>query len=637
MESVYSVKNELLKYLKQKTKYSYTNLKNNLLIESDERMVSLLLDALKDSIEAYNIETPVYYHKYLLKIIDYLHTDVGELEPESKEEIITKLKGLEYIINNILEKDYEKQKGKVDITKSVCISNKAFLLNLFSELKHIRYNLNGVTNVDLEKLQYEITDIIKICIFEIKDYNCVHDIIKNCRSFVVDEKLIIKVLGNYKNCLLNSKNLNEIIYYHKIILLMLDNLGAEYYYLKTQILLEIKQIESLSKNGIYSSEKVKQVDVFTGEIKNSINGVILPKEDILKLLKEKYQIEGEFKITTRPPKNWKQYKLDKSMIITIDNPKAKILENAISLEQSGENYYLKYYVIDLTAYTKEDKELEKHVIDRSLSIKGYPILPNKFARKNLSLQKGKYRKTIAFSFTLDKKLQVVNFKVERKLIKVKYNLSFADVLPILSDTKSSKLKNMLSLLYNVSEALNSDQQKLKDYHSMKEINKEILYNISYVNNYGSVLIGDYQIFLNSFVANDCYQKGYPYLYRNNEFSHNQEKLAEIFKRYQDNPELEDIIHAINSVYTPSTYSTVNKGHEGLDKVAYGEVSKPCRSAASYINLRQVIDYYIDGLVLNEDSKNALLHSLEKYCTHFNQKRELYDDYLREQAKIKKKK
>ena len=50
-----------------------------------------------------------------------------------------------------------------------------------------------------------------------------------------------------------------------------------------------------------------------------------------------------------------------------------------------------------------------------------------------------------------------------------------------------------------------------------------------------------------------------------------------------------------------------------------------------------IDYYIDGLVLNEDSKNALLHSLEKYCTHFNQKRELYDDYLREQAKIKKKK
>ena len=95
-------------------------------------MFSLLLEVLKDSIETYNIETPVYYHKYLLKIIDYLHTELGELNSDSKEEIIAKIKSLEYNINIILENDYEKQKSKIDITKSVCISNKAFLLNLFS-------------------------------------------------------------------------------------------------------------------------------------------------------------------------------------------------------------------------------------------------------------------------------------------------------------------------------------------------------------------------------------------------------------------------------------------------------------------------------------------------------------------------
>ena len=67
-----TVKQELLKLLKQKTKYSYNNLKTNLIVESDDTMISLFLEILQEFIDTYNIATPVYYHKYILKYYNNL-------------------------------------------------------------------------------------------------------------------------------------------------------------------------------------------------------------------------------------------------------------------------------------------------------------------------------------------------------------------------------------------------------------------------------------------------------------------------------------------------------------------------------------------------------------------------------------
>ena len=193
-------------------------------------------------------------------------------------------------------------------------------------------------------------------------------------------------------------------------------------------------------------------------------------------------------------------------------------------------------------------------------------------------------------------------------------------------------------MFTLSKYLSPNKGEKKDYHDIKEITKEILYNDTYTEkNRGSRMMSDYQIFLNSFIASYCYRNNLPYLYRNNEFNRSIELIEKIKEKYQDRDDLQDILSFVYAVYEPSNYSTINKGHAGLNLEAYGEVSKPARSYASLINQRLINMYFVDGIILNDDKKSRMTNELNKVCDHLNKKRILYDNYTYEVNKIMQKK
>lgn len=628
-EDIYKLKLDLKKYLNQKTNYSIISLESKLNLLSKDDLFVLICDLFKDSVDNFNFETPVYYNKYLFKCIDYLNRD----EIKNKEYIIKKIEKIKKIITD-----------KINNNKSntnVSISNKAFLLSLNSELNYIIVKLKNEKNNNILNMN-DTYDILNELIFKIRNPIYVEEILNNYPNLILTKKnnryLFEEVYDKYLNVLLNRNDNYELLYFNKLVLTFLKNSNNNEDIKIIVLNKSNKLLSSLDSRNI-SKEKIAKIKFFLKELNDFYLNPNLTVGKRLENLKIKYnlkKIENLEKFTIKKV-NWKNYKENNRYILTFDDPNAKILENAISFDclKNG-NYLLGLYVVDMDAYLDGENNLKEYIYENTMSIKGYPMVPKEITSK-LSLEQNKRKKTIAYLFELDRNLCVVNFKVERHNIKVKYNLKFSDVKKIMEYPLDTKLKRKVSQIYNLSKYILNDKEEKEEYHEVKEISKKILYDNEYKEkNKGAKMISNYQIFLNSYIPLYCYQHDLPYLYRNNEFNRSIKLITTLKEKYKHNIDLEDVLSFVYAIYEPSNYSTENKGHAGLNLDAYGEVSKPLRSLASIVNQKLINEYFINGLVLNEEDKKVYINELNKICEQLNKKRILYDNYIYEANKILKK-
>ena len=627
----FKLKEDLQKYLHQKTNYSYNNLKEHLELENDDDFFYLLCKILQESLERFNFETPVFYNKYLFKCTNYLNEN--NIEINNKKyfvETLTKLK--KQINTNIMH-----NKSNTNIA----ISNKTFLLSLSSEinssLAKIKYDKD-----DIDVNENEAYYLLKELVFDIKNPIYIEEILENYPNLILSKKnnrfLFEDIYDKYLNILLNSNDEYELLYYDKLIQVFINNSNNNDDIKYIVINKMDKLLSSLDRREI-SNEKKFKIKFFLEEIKNIYNLKSESKEKKISKLNIKYNLTriseiGNFKLV-KP--SWKDYKESNRYILTFDDPNAKTLENAISLELSNDGkIFFKYYVIDVDSFVDEYSELEHYIYNNAMSIKGFHMFP-KDIRNKMSFKEGKRKKAIAYIFEFDSLLNVTNFRVEKQNIKVKHCLKFSDVKTIMNYPVETKLKRVVTNMYAFSKYIAKNQEDKKQYHEIKEISKKILFNDIYTEkNRGAKMMSDFTIFVNSYISDYCNNHNLPYLFRNNEFNRSIELIDELKSKYQGQEDLQDILSFIYATYEPSNYSPINKGHAGLNLPAYGEVTKPTRSYASLMNQRLVNKYFIDGLVLNDDSRQKLINELNKICVHLNKKRIIYDNYVYEVNKVLKK-
>lgn len=606
--------------------------KNKKINENLNEEVIALCSILTEKINKFNFDIPVYYNKSLLeyvnKINEFINSNLSKVNKDYLKNRLLKLKSL---INKKI-KDNE-------LTSTIVISNKAFLLSLNSEINYCIIKINPDRSNVIEDNLSDVYDILNELIFKIKNPIYLEEILNNYSNLILIKKnnrfLFEEVWDKYINILLNRNDDFELLYFNKLVLTFINNskLDEEF---KIIVMSKIDKLLNSLENRNLSIEKCEKVKFFLEEINNIYTN---PKKNNLENLKIKYNLKRiteleKFKII-RP--NWKQYKENNKYILTFDNPNAKILENAISLDKLGNgNYLLGIYIVDINGYLKDNIALKEYVYNNAMSIKGFPMIPKELLNK-ISLKEGKLRKVITCSFEFDSNLNLLNFKVERENIKVKHNLIFSDVKKIIDYPVDTKLKRKVKDLYIFSKYISKNKDDKKEYHDIKEISKRILYdNIYKEKNKGAKMVSDYQIYLNAFVSKYCYEHDLPYLYRNNEFNRSIELIDNLKNKYKNNLQLKDILDYVYAIYEPSSYSIINKGHKGLNLVAYGEISKPTRSLASIINQKLITDYFVDGIILDNLQKQKLLNELDKICNHINNKKILYDNYLYEENKIMKK-
>ena len=629
-DNIFRLKQELINLLNQKEEYSYTMLKKQMNIFDDEDFFYLLSKTLKEEVEKLNFEIPVYYNKYLFKMLNYLNEKV---DLENKRYIIQQLKKIKNIINKRItnNKSYT----------AVALSNKAFLLSIYSDIDRICTKIKN--NKNIEPNSDEVYNLLKELIFKIKNPIYIEEILNNFPNLITIKKdnrfLFEDLYDKYLNVLLNRNDDYELLYYDKLVFAFINN-SKDDDNIKCIVLSKLDKLLQSLDNRDLDIDKKEKIKFFLKQISNSYNEEKESSYKQIENLKIKYNLKRiseiqKFKIV-KP--SWKKYHESNRYILSIDDQNAKVLENAISLSVSNDGkIYLTYYVSDVDGYVEKDSELEKYIYNNAMRIRNFPMLPKEL-RNKISLEEDRRKYAIAYMFEFDSTLNIINFKVERQKIKIKHCLKFSDVKKIMEYPIDTKLKRTVTSMFTLSKYLSPNKGEKKDYHDIKEITKEILYNDTYTEkNRGSRMMSDYQIFLNSFIASYCYRNNLPYLYRNNEFNRSIELIEKIKEKYQDRDDLQDILSFVYAVYEPSNYSTINKGHAGLNLEAYGEVSKPARSYASLINQRLINMYFVDGIILNDDKKSRMTNELNKVCDHLNKKRILYDNYIYEVNKIMQKK
>ena len=618
---IFKLEGNLKKYLRQKTKYSMKKLKERLEVENYDDVYFLLIRILKGQMINYNFETPVLYNKFLYKIINYF--DDKNYEVKNKEYFIKQFEEIKEIINKNLRNN--------ESETWIAIDNESFLLNIYSYLNVFLYRLKGI---DYDECNEKDTyNLMKDLIFKVKNpafIDEVFDKYENLSTLKDDQRYLFEdIIDRYLYVLINSDDRYEILYFDKLVNKFITDTDSEE--IKSIAVHKIDKLYSTLDEKILTKERKELIRFFLKETTKIYSGIKEDRKTVLSNLKIKYDIDrikslDKFKLVNP---SWKNYKPCNRFIVTFDDPKAKVFENAVSLDitESGE-FLLNYYVSDVNSYIEEDEDLREYVRNNSLSFKGNPLLPEDI-RKRISLIEGKKRKVLTFKFKFDNEFNLVGFRVDKEIIKVKYNLKFSDVKKILQYPVDSKLKTKVKDLFAFSKCLPIG-------YDNKELSKNMFYEKQEEKNKGAKMINNYQIFLNYFISNYCSTNDLPFLYKNNCSDRRTKQIDKLKEKYIDNENIQDMLNLMYSIYEPSYFLTKNQGHIGLNLDAYGEISKPARSYASILNQALITRYLIDGETFTPEEKQEINEWLMSECKFINDRREMHDNYIIELKKVKKK-
>ncbi len=132
-------------------------------------------------------------------------------------------------------------------------------------------------------------------------------------------------------------------------------------------------------------------------------------------------------------------------IITIDGEDAKDLDDAVSLEvlKNG-NFYLGVHIADVSHYVKEGSAIDDEAFDRGTSVylvdTVIPMLPTKLSNGLCSLLPHRPRLTLSCFMEILPNGGIVNYKIQKTVIKTTERMDYTTVAKILDGDMASRAK-----------------------------------------------------------------------------------------------------------------------------------------------------------------------------------------------------
>jgi len=276
--------------------------------------------------------------------------------------------------------------------------------------------------------------------------------------------------------------------------------------------------------------------------------------------------------------------------VTIDDSSTRDMDDALSLERSGDGFELGIHISDVAALIEQDSPLDLEGRRRATSIycpdRTIHMFPDTVSTDACSLVAGKPRAVLSCFFVIDRNFNVISSEIVPTLITVTERLSYDEV-----DARLEKGDQFLNDLYNIAstlEAARIEKGAIKVHKrdiliTPREDGELILTEID-ENAPSRALIGEMMVLANSLLANYAARHDIPCIFRG------QPPPDEDRGRGRSIPEGPAADYAERARLKKSTTSLQPERHASLALDAYVQATSPIRRYADLLNQRQIVSH-----------------------------------------------
>ena len=598
---------------------SIKSLKKELKIEKNTSLIKILLRYFKESIEEIDFSSELKEYEELSRVLNYL-------KPGTKHEygiVENLLKDIEVIIEE--KKEQLKNEKITFFLDSLKEKINLFLIETKFQIFCNKFEYNNTSSVEESELKVLVDDYV----FKYKDYGHLNVLMsiypKTCNVKSNNKTIVIRMLKHYF-----TKHQDR-QFLAKTITLFISNPNFE--------ISELEQKEILELCEKYSILLGLKDLLFIKEILTSLNiKQELNLADKMSYLKMRYGIQDIETDYFRPSYDNFPIDLTNRQVFTIDCAGTLLRDDAFSIEEKKDgSIELGIYITDVSN-VKPKSSMDLYAFNHFSTIytkdSYIPMMPEPFNLK-FSLNQG-FKRVMAFTFRFSKKQELIDCEITQAIVNIRKNLSYLDVSEILKN--GDELYHILTKALELSEAIGDSIGMIDRYHDIKEVVRELGVSMNeipekYLETPGSRIVANMAIFTNNYIANIFDKSGLPFIYRVNDFE-STENIHEQLRKYHRDKKMCEIIKSIQTLYKPSTFSSINSGHRGLGLSAYTQATNPARLYPSMMIQRMLTDLFINRISVDEYVKKY--QDVEAYAKEFTVMQERNRDFTNEYNKLCKK-
>lgn len=606
-----------LKFLYQKLEkleVHYSNFINNEITKYDNDFDSLL-DYLSKIVDSFNERQASSAYK----ILDCLEKEVinNRLDFMSKCEKLLKIrkKAIEVIKNT--KKSARNSSAKIYYLKEIANKLENLELNLAYNIKSsdviVNYNIVKYIFFDLENITYT--------------ENLINQNPYLINAFSINSKHILTLVVDKYLKAIESKDKSDLYkklgYYDNCLELLLTN---RYVKIDERVKKECENIITKRHEKLLQSRRSN--DFISSWYKHLIKKIDDPLyvedfDDIDKMHNVSFDDNYsslDINLIVKEDKSSGQ-----SYIATIDEFTDVNKDDAISINKIYPDIYnLKVYISDPNAILSMSSSPIQSAREKGETIyledKTIPLFSPKMIHKHLSLDEGKIRNVKIYDFLIDNKGKLVDFKIDKGLVKVDKNFTYEEINKLL---KHCNDENIYEYLENLSI--------LKSILSRKDMDDKLLKKMGIEITKAEKLVATYMIYTNHKTAEYFAKKGLPFIYR-----HYDEKeisldnsildMIPLSERENYNNFLEELGKSSNG----ASYSSDNSKHDGLELKYYSHITSPNRRYADILANQCIDNMYFNNL--SDEEIKTFEKYLKREIDYLNDRLEGIKHYYGEYAK-----
>lgn len=513
-----------------------------------ERMVAFLVTFLEAEIKQYNTKNP-HYNCYMYQVIERI------------EEIYTMMQA-----NGRWTVPYYKRYQ--------------VLRNRLYDLSR-RYKINPVKSQGLS-----VTEKIYMAVYLQSDYEKVKLLLKRALINCIDQdRVLYPLLQDY-----------------------IDSMATDHYSLYKTIISYILEHPKISQTVLlkiiyYFKQKLSSNEIFY-QYGDDVSAFIQKSQD--RLLKQN-NIASGVRITENTA-------IDpaKTFIFTIDPDCTHLREDAISIVQKQEHYYVTLYVTDPSDIVFQHPKLLRCGYHNWFQ-KKRTVFPESYQSDHFSLDCAKRRPVLAYELVFDQAFNVLGLNLREDQIVVDKNYSYQSFNRFMNQHQNMNSQfELLQKLYEISYHYHKQNQVKAYYHTLKQLHRLLQKDCGYnrTNGAGELIVREVKILVQHIMAEFCYQNKIPCIYRNNNVQNWGSYLALdrnqiVGDRYGEN--------------NGSFYSDTNYGHYGLNFDCYTHATTTVRNFFAFVNSVIIKDVLIhanyDRVSMYEEQIRSLMEQQEQKRTN----------------------